>query len=36
VAILENDGTPWAWAGRHRLSPQPAATRSPPPGANTT
>ncbi|MFL5507827.1 MAG: ATP-binding protein, partial [Gemmatimonadales bacterium] len=24
VAILEHDGTPWAWAGRHRLAPQPA------------
>jgi two-component system nitrogen regulation sensor histidine kinase NtrY len=23
VAILEHDGTPWAWAGRHRLTPQP-------------
>jgi signal transduction histidine kinase/type IV secretory pathway VirB2 component (pilin) len=23
VAILEHDGTPWAWAGRHRLMPRP-------------
>jgi len=24
VAILEPDGTPWAWAGRHRLVPEAA------------
>ena len=24
VAILEHDGTPWAWAGRHRLAPRAA------------
>jgi hypothetical protein len=23
VAILEHDGTPWAWAGRHRIMPGP-------------
>jgi hypothetical protein len=23
VAILEHDGSPWAWAGKHRLMPRP-------------
>ncbi len=24
VAILDADGAPWAWAGRHRIAPEPA------------